>query len=263
MTRRQAARRTARARLVCVAGVMCVTGASVTGVAQRGAAPAGAAAPAASASSAAPFDLTGYWVSIVSDEWRYRMLTPPKGSVDFVPVTDEGRRVTQAWDPARDRANGDQCKAYGPAGVMRLPSRLHITWQDPSTLRIDIDTGTQTRLLRFQAASFSNVPPSLQGFSAARWVPTGPPQAGGEAAGQLQVVTTRMRPGYIRKNGVPYSANARLTEYFVVLEAGATYLAVTTMVEDPQYLAQPWVRTSQFRKQPDGAGWNPTPCEVG
>jgi hypothetical protein len=221
-----------------------------------------ATAPGFAQQGAAPFDLTGYWVSIVSDEWRYRMLTPPKGSVDFVPVTDEGRRVTQAWDPARDRAAGEACKAYGPVGLMRLPSRLHITWQDANTLKIETDTGTQTRVLRFGATAPANWPPSLQGFSAARWVPTGPPQAGGEAAGQLQVVTTRMRPGYIRKNGVPYSANARLTEYFVVLDAGAKYLAVTTMLEDPQYLAQPWVRTSQFRKQPDGAGWNPTPCEV-
>ena len=69
-----------------------------------------------------------------------------------------------------------------------------------------------------------------------------------------------MRPGYILKNGVPYSANPLLTEYVVLLEGGsARYLVVTTMLED-HHLMQPFVRSSQFRKLRDGQGWNPTPC---
>ncbi len=197
------------------------------------------------------------------------MITPPKGNVDYVPVTAEGRRVADAWDPANDQANGEQCRGYGAGGIMRLPGRLHITWDDPNTLRIDIDTGTQTRLLHFGAAVPQGVEPSWQGSSAAQWQLPGagfgrgapPPQPG---VGQLKVVTTHLKPGYLRKNGVPYGADALLTEYFALLtdDDGTKYLAVTSFLEDPTYLNQPWVRTSQFRKQPDSHGWNPTPCSA-
>ena len=85
------------------------------------------------------------------------------------------------------------------------------------------------------------------------------------AQGELRVRTTHMRPGYIRKNGVPYSAEAVLTENYVRLvdDDGTLYLALTQMVEDPVYLAQPAIRTMLFRKQADASGWNPTPCAAG
>jgi hypothetical protein len=227
--------------------------------------------------AAAPFDITGYWVSLVTDDWRYRMLTPPKGNVDYLPVTAEARRVTNAWDAAKDVAAGEQCRAYGAGGIMRLPARLHITWDDDHTIKMDIDAGTQTR--RF---FFDNTPqlaavhppaaqPSWQGYSLARWEfpPAGRGQAparGPAAArvGQLKVVTTRLRPGYVRKNGVPYGANATLTEYFVRLvdRGGQEYLVVTTMVDDPTYFQPAYIKTYQFKKQPDASGWNPRPCGV-
>ena len=212
----------------------------------------------------APFDPAGYWVSIVSDEWRYRMITPPKGNVDFVPTNGEGRRVAGEWDPAKDAAAGDACKGYGAGGIMRLPGRLHITWRDPNTLSVEIDSGTQTRIFHFGESPIPpGEPPSLQGYSVAQWEFAGGRGAQGQRVpGQLKVVTTKMKPGYLRKNGVPYSANAVLTEYFSLLtdDDGTAYLAVTSMLDDPMYLVQPWVRTSQFRKQADGKGWNPTPC---
>src|SRR5947208_10823817 len=132
--------------------------------AQRGAAPAPVAPQAA-----APFDITGYWVALVSDEWRYRMLTPPKGNVDYVPVNAEGRNAANAWDPAKDEANGEQCRGFGAGGIMRLPIRLHITWADDRTLRMDIDAGTQTRVLHFGAPAPANAENSWQGYSAADW----------------------------------------------------------------------------------------------
>jgi hypothetical protein len=255
--------------------ILAVVVAAIPVAAQRGgreAAPAVGAAQAGSsagrgARAAAPFDPTGYWVSLVSDEWRYRMLTPPKGNVDYVPVTPEARRVANEWDPAKDEAAGEQCRGYGAGGIMRLPVRLHITWADERTLRIDIDAGTQTRLLHFGGEAPSSAEPTWQGFSAAEWAIPGAGRGRGPQPppmfGQLKVVTTHLRPGYLRKNGVPYGANAVLTEYFQHLnDDGTEYLAVTSLLEDPQYLAQPWVRTSQFRKQPDARGWNPTPCST-
>ena len=225
----------------------------------------GGAQAARSPRADAPFDPAGYWVSLVSDEWRYRMITPPKGNVDYVPVNAEGRRVADAWDPAKDEAGGEQCRAYGAGGIMRLPARLHFVWDDDRTLRMDIDTGTQTRLLHFGAAP-STVEASWQGYSAAQWdVPAAPRGAAPQPrAGQLKAVTTHLRPGYLRKNGVPYGAGAVLTEYFsrLVDDDGSQYLTVTSFLDDPQYLAQPWVRTSEFRKQTDAAGWKPTPCSA-
>jgi hypothetical protein len=233
---------------------------------EQGSAAVGGAPGAASVGSgqaSAPFDLTGYWVSIVSDEWRYRMLTPPKGSVDYVPVNGEGRRVAQAWDPARDEAAGEACKGYGAGGIMRLPARLHITWQDPNTLRLDVDTGTQTRIMHFdQSQAPAPEVPSWQGFSAAQWEAAG--GRGGQRAGQLKAVTTRLRPGYLRKNGVPYGDSAVLTEYYDLFQErdGTTMMFVTAVVQDPVYLEQRYIVISHFRKEPDGSKWDPSPCSA-
>jgi hypothetical protein len=239
----------------------------------QGPAGRGQTAAATTPRSGALIDLTGYWVSLVTDDWRYRMLTPPKGNVDNIPVTPEGRRVANEWDPAKDEAAGEQCRGYGAVGVMRLPGRLHITWASDTTLQVETDAGTQTRRFSFAtpaAPVAAGVPgaapvaPSLQGMSAARWVaPTN--RAGGPGrTGELRVVTTNLKPGYIRKNGVPYSANAVLTENFARLadEDGTVYLALTQMVEDPVYLQQPIIRTMLFKQQRDAAGWTPTPCSA-
>ena len=242
---------------------------SVAGAQARGAAPAGqaaAGAPAAqSGRAAAPIDITGYWVALVTDDWRYRMQTPPKGNVDYLPVNAAARKVADGWDPARDESAGEQCRAYGAAGVMRMPGRLHISWENENTLKIDTDAGTQTRRLLFGSAPPAAGEPTWQGHSTARWAYLpGARGRGPVPTGQFVVTTTRMRPGYLRKNGVPYGANAVLTEYFIRLvdDSGQEYLALTQMVDDLQYLAQSYVKTYQFRKQRDASGWAPTPCSA-
>jgi hypothetical protein len=227
----------------------------------------GPAGPPPSGRAQALYDLTGYWVSLVTDDWRYRMLTPPKGNADYMPVNAEARRVMNTWDPAKDEANGESCRGYGAAGVMRLPGRLHITWENDNALRVDLDAGTQTRFFTFGAPPAAPAAPTWQGVSEARWMRPGGGRGRGPAPpgqGQLVVTTTHMRPGYLRKNGIPYSGNAVLTEYFLRLvdDDGQEYLAVTTMVDDPQYLAQPYIKTYEFRKQPTGAGWNPRACSA-
>src|ERR1051326_668728 len=98
-------------------------------------------APPPTPRAAAPVDFTGYWVAVVSEDWCWRMVTPARGDFASIPLNAEGRRVGLAWDPAKDEAAGEQCKAYGAGGIMRRPGRLHITWQDDTTLRIDTDEG--------------------------------------------------------------------------------------------------------------------------
>ena len=241
----------------------------------RGGQPAG---PPPTPKAAAPVDLSGYWVALVTDDWRWRMVTPPKGDVLYLPVNAEGRRVADAWDPAKDEAAGEQCKGYGAPSVMHLPGRLHISWQNDTTLVVETDAGTQTRVFHFgagstgadQRAAAPPDAPSWQGYSIAQWDFDGPTRRGRMAAGggqprhgSLKVETRRLRPGYFRKNGVPYGANATLTEYFTTLtDEGVDYLVVTNFLEDPQYLAQPYIRTVQFKRQADPRGWNPTACST-
>jgi hypothetical protein len=219
---------------------------------------------AASGRAGAPVDLTGYWVSLITDFWRYRMLTPPKGNVDYLPITPEARKVAEAWDPARDEAAGEQCRGYGAVGVMRQPGRLRISWETDDVMRLDTDAGTQTRRFYFSGAPAA-APPSWQGVSVARWArPFTPSAEGLPPQGELRVTTTRMRPGYVRKNGIPYSGNATLAEYFVRLvdDDGQQYLAVTQALDDSRYFVTPVIRTMLFKRQADAAGWNPTPCSA-
>jgi hypothetical protein len=219
---------------------------------------------AATPKASAPIDLTGYWVSFVTEDWRYRMITPAKGDYRGVPITKEALQVVNAWDAAADDAAGNQCKSYGAAAIMRVPGRIHVTWQDDNTLRVDTDAGTQTRLFRFAPSPGAETKPTWQGESTARWErpggrggnPAAPPQ------GSMTVVTTNMRAGYLRKNGVPYSENARVTEYFDVAPqpGGGQLLVVTTVVDDPRYLTQPFIVSSHFKKEADASKWDPTPC---
>jgi len=220
-------------------------------------------------------DLTGYWVQLITEDWRWRMTTPPKGDYASMPLTEEGRRVADTWDPARDKAAGNQCRVYGAAGLMRVPGRLHITWANDNTLKIEKDAGMQTRLLHFDPSKLKPRKPTWQGNSLAKWerqfqvkgfsetrqFHTGIGRLDTGKGGSLRVVTTNMRPGYIRENGVPYSGNAVLTEYFDRFDLdGASYLILTQIVEDPQYFTERLVTSEHYRREIDGAKWDPSPC---
>ena|ERR1700722_9218031 len=244
-------------RVLAVVAAAFVLASPVTIHGQRG----GRGAAPAPPREAAAIDLTGYWVSVITEDWKFRMVTPKKGVFDSLTLNAEGRRIGDSWDPARDEAAGEQCRAYGAANIMRLPGRLHITWQDASTLRIDTDTGTQTRQFHFGATPTPGEP-SWQGSSVAQWEYA----AGGRGAkgGNLKVVTTALRPGYVRKNGAPYSGQAVVTEYYDLntLPNGDQWLTVTTKVEDPAYFSRPYLTSSDFKKLPDASAWSPTPCSA-
>ena len=230
-----------------------------------------AAAPT-TAQAAAPFDITGHWVSLITDDWVYRMITPAKGDVSYVPLNAEGRRLADAWDPARDEAAGEECKGYAAPAIMRLPSRIEISWQDDNTLKLDIDTGMQTRVFRFGQLEPQGAR-SWQGWSTASWQLSGTteqfypgPTSLGQVkrAGSLKVDTTNLRAGYLRKNGVPFSESAFMTEYYslIVEDDGNQYLVIQTFVADPRYLTNHFVRTLQFKREPDGSKRNPVPCSA-
>src|SRR2546423_2932472 len=129
------------------------------------------AAQAPTPRALSPIDLTGNWVSIVTEDWRFRMVTPPKGDYASVPLNAAARAVADKWDPAKDEAEGNACKSYGAANIMRTPGRLRISWENDTTLKIEADAGQQTRLLHFgpAAGAAQAVEPSWQGYSVAEW----------------------------------------------------------------------------------------------
>jgi len=243
----------------------------------------------------AQFDPTGYWVSVVTEDWRYRMITAPKGDVGSVPANEDARKASKDWDVTKDTQAGQQCKAFGAAGIVRQPGRLHITWADEKTLRIEFEAGTQTRLLHFKAYPYpmgftgGETPvqlrrfeapteaPSLQGYSVAAWKKyfdgrgfAGMGTGGGMGipmtgqSGALMSITTRLLPGYLQSNGVPYSEDTVLTEYFnrLRLPHNEDWLVVTSVVEDPKYLYEPYITSTHFKREADGSKWHPTPCQT-
>jgi len=229
-----------------------------------------------SAEESAQVDLTGYWVALVTEDWLWRMITPPKGDATSVPLNPEGRRVAGEWDSERDAASGEECRPFGAAGLMRMPLRLHISWKDESTLEIETDAGRQSRLLHFGADAEAPNERTWQGHSRADW--THPVSLGfnlraafggastatsGTPMGSLKAVTTNLRAGYLRKNGLPYSENAELTEYFSRVSAfGNDYLTVLSIVHDPTYLATDFITSSQFKREPDASSFVPSPCRT-
>jgi hypothetical protein len=247
-------------RLAFLAAFALAAGAVVIGQGPR--------ADGRSARDSALIDITGQWVSVINEDWRWRMVTPPKGDTSSVPLNAAGRKVADAWDLTADRTRGALCKAFGPPGLIRQPGRVRIRWENASTLLMEFDAGTQARRFRFGASSTTGAR-SLQGDSDARWFRQ--PQNRGILAqsaptpgGSLEVVTTNLQAGYLRPNGVPYSDRTVVKEFFDSFSLGAdgTWLIVTTVVSDPTYLTQEFVLSSQFKKETDLSKWNPRPCEI-
>jgi hypothetical protein len=230
---------------------------------------AGGPAVAQSARAEAPVDLTGNWVSVVTEDWPWRMHTPPKGDYASIPLNAEGKRVADTWTEAQDGS----CLAFGAAALLRMPTRVRIAWQDDDTLELQTDNGVQTRLLRFDETAPRGAR-SLQGTSIAEWQQAEVVRARGTEGGEtsarvdggvwtpLKVTTTNLSAAWLRPNGVPVSENAVVTEYFDYFAEGETeWFIVTTIVDDPQYLSERLVVSSNFRREANGAKWAPRPCK--
>jgi len=221
-----------------------------------------------SARERAPIDLTGQWVAVVTEDWRWRMITPPVGDTASIPLNPQGRAAAAAWDLERDRREGNLCRPFGPPGLIRQPTRLRIDWEGNDTLRLQFDAGNQTR--RFHFAPRAPGERSLQGYSEAKWFrqiqsrgvfaartpPTG---------GSLQVRTTNLTPGYLRPNGVPYGERATVKEFFntfTLPDGNGTWLVVTTVVNDPDNLTTDLILSTQFKKEANRSQWDPRPCDI-
>jgi hypothetical protein len=249
------------------------------------------------ARTGAPVDLSGTWASVVTEDWQWRFVTPIVGDYTGVPLNAVGDKLARSWNPDADVKAGEQCKGFGAAAITRLPTRLQISWQDENTLKLDFDLGTQSRLVYFDRSKQPGER-SLQGHAVGEWIDLPPPARGGggrgggnaPAAGRagtppagagrgggvraggapaarsggLKIVTTNLRPQYLRQNGVPISGKAVVTDYLDVVPApdGSQWLVVKTMVDDPTYLSGWYIVSSQFKKEANASKWNPTSCEL-
>lgn len=269
----------AAAPLLVVAGLLLIEGADVAAQFGRGTPPP---AEPQTPREMAPVDLTGYWAAAITEDWQWRFVTPATGDFIAVPFNTAGEELAKAWDPEADVASGLQCKPFGAAAIFRLPTRVRVTWDDPETLRVEFDLGTQTRVAHFDR-SVAPGEPSWQGHAVAEWIDVPPPGRGRGRGGRggavaedeggdgpamrpggLKIVTTNLRAQYLRMNGVPVSENATITDYLDIVPSptGDQWLIVKTIVDDPAYLSQPYITSSQFRKEADGSKWHPTPCEM-
>jgi hypothetical protein len=254
-----------RSRWTAAAAAIIVTASLASPAAQQGRGGPPPVPP--TARQAALVDLTGQWVSVITEDWLWRMVTPPKGDWASVPLNAAGQKIANAWDLAVDRTRGNVCKAFGPPSLIRQPGRVRIRWEDDQTMLLEFDAGTQARHLHFGTAPAGIR--SLQGMSQARWFRQ--PQnrgvlgrGGPPSGGSLQVTTTNLLAGYLRPNGIPYSERATVKEFFdtFTLAGDGSWLIVTTVVNDPEYLTQEFIISSQFKKETDPSKWRPRPCEI-
>ena len=256
--------RIGKALMLVVATAIAVRGAAAQGGPGQ---PGRAGGPPPTPRAAASIDLAGMWVSIVDEDWRWRMVTAAPGDFPGIPLNPAGRAIAESWDPKTDGS----CKAFGAANLMRMPTRLRMSWPNDATLKIESDNGQQTRLLHFDRTPAGAA--SLQGHSVAEWKHTLPPSnpffglgdgpPSSLPGGSLKVVTTNLSGGWLRRNGVPYSARTTVTEYFdrFAVADGTEWFVVTTQVADPEYLQSRFVTSSHFRREADGSRWNPRPCK--
>ncbi len=238
--------------------------------------PGGFPGAPANARAGAAFDAVGYWAALIVQNWRFRMIVPGRGEYRDVPINRAAKAFADAWDPAAEEAAGKQCEAYGAAALMRQPTRLRIGWQDQDTLQVDTDNGMQTRTLHFKdPAEGTQIQPSWQGYSRARWQRWMPPPAffsgpfdetdNTHPYGGLRVDTDHLLAGLLRKNGVPYSERASMREYWQVHRDepdGDSWMTIATTVQDPVYLTSPYTYNVVFKRESDGSKWDPTPCSL-
>jgi hypothetical protein len=232
----------------------------------------GGGGPPASARDAAPVDLTGTWVSLVTEDWIERMSpdSPASGTGGGFGFG----RGRGAADAGTQITSDDPCAAYGAGAIMRVPGRVKIRWEDDSTLLFEYDAGSQRRIIHFSDDAPAQADTSLQGWSTASWQAGagggnrgrgGPPaslQSGAAARwGSLKIVTTDLSPGYLITSRSWYGVNAMLTELIRIhSDFGQPYFTVTAIIEENGTVTS--TTSSTFKKESGASGFDAGKCEI-
>ena len=212
-----------------------------------------AVAVVAAAPAAAQVNLEGYWNPLYDEDWLERIPGPDVGDYAGLPITDAARRRANTWDASLLTLPEHQCKPHPSTYGFRGVGQLRI-WEerDPASQRLvklntHIQWQEQRREIWMDGRSHPSEfePHTWQGFST------------GHFEGDVLVVqTTHLKAGWIRRNGLPLSDEATMTERFIRYGDVLTHVV---MIEDPVYLSEPLVKTNGFAALPNGF-MEPYPC---
>ena len=183
-------------------------------------------------------DFTGYWMWLPHEEFRMRLWGPEPGEIGGLPLNEKAINAAMTFDPNDYYKPENQCRNHGAAYVMRAPFARQFLYEDTDTLLIRIELEAQERKIYLDGRLPSSEEHTGLGHSVGSWKNE-----------ILTVTTTHMTPYYHRRNGVPYSENAVMTEHFLLHDSN--YLTIITKVDDPEYLSEPLVRSISFKKLPD------------
>jgi hypothetical protein len=201
----------------------------------------------------AQIDLAGMWGQRFHEDSPERGGGPEIGDYTGLPVNDAARLRADSWTASKWTMPERQCEPhpadYGPRGPasLRIESVVDPISQDVAEWHVTIMWQLQRRIIYMDGRPHpsAHAQHSWQGFSTGEW-----------ENGMLKVTTTHLKEGWVRRNGLPRSDKATLTEYFI---RNDDYLTLVTIVDDPVYLTEPLVRTSDWVLDP-GVQLSPFSC---
>jgi len=188
----------------------------------------------------AQVDLTGEWGQKMHEDAPERGGGPEIGDYTGLPINDRARMQADSWDAAKWTLEEHQCEPHPADYAVRGPGSLRI-WadMDPTTKEITA-YHTQTMWMSAERAIYLDNRPHPSEFALHTW---GGFSTAGWFGDMLKVETTHLKEGWLRRNGLPRSEKAAMTEYFL---RHGDYLTVVTIVKDPVFLTEPLVRTSNW-----------------
>jgi len=206
----------------------------------------------------AQVDLSGSWAPRFSEDHPERIPGPELGDYLGLPITDGARQWALSWDPSRLTLPEHQCQVHVSPYIYRGPLQLRI-WEDrnPETQQLIaiknyISTYEQTRTIWMDGRPH---PPE---YAAHTWAGFSTGKFEGD---MLTVTTTHIKQGWVRRNGLPESDRATLSEHFIRHGNVLTHISIVT---DPVYLTEPLIKTQNFvindRLQTGPGAWL-WPCE--
>ena len=215
----------------------------------------GQAPPAPTAASSPGFDLSGYWTAAMHEDALERGAGPELGDYGGFPINEAARLFALSYDASRVTLRHHQCDGYvAPYSVRSIGNARAWEERDPHTQRLiaihwynQTFEGHRTIWMDGRPHPPEYAPHTWQGFSTGKW-----------DGDMLTVTTTHLKIGWIRRNGIPRSDKAVLTEHWI--RHGDT-LTLVSIINDPAYLTEPFIRTTNWVEDPRQA-IAPYPCEA-
>lgn len=189
-------------------------------------------------------DLSGVWQPRYHEDFPERIPGPELRDYLGLPINDAARQFADSWDSSRIALPEEQCRVHVSPYILRGPLNLRIWYekhpltQDVVAIKMYSSTYEQTRTIWMDGRPHPgpNARHTWMGFSTGRW-----------DGDMLVVETTHIKQGWIRRNGVPMSDRATMTEYIV---RNGDMITHAMLLIDPVYLAEPLVKSEEFFKAP-------------